>query len=168
MQSLCGGTEAITHRRTGLTRMCAKPISTTRGKPPGPSPRNRRQNRRTRKPCCRAWHHAVSPSRALVSCAVKSSIERPLATCIAFFSSALGTSAVPPWPNSSLRSSCGGPGSRASAESIPRRRRARRSDTLRIAGPSPSSATSAIPGIPGTSARPIEISQRAARPCSST
>ena len=81
----------------------------------GPSPRDWRQNRHTRKPCCRARHRAVPPSRALVSCAVKSSIERPLATCIAFSSSAMGTSAVPPWPNSSLRSSCGGPGSRASS-----------------------------------------------------
>lgn len=26
MQSLCGGTEAIMHRRAGLARMCAKPI----------------------------------------------------------------------------------------------------------------------------------------------
>lgn len=43
MQSLCGGTEAITHRRAGLTRMCAKPISTTGGKPPEPSPRDWRQ-----------------------------------------------------------------------------------------------------------------------------
>lgn len=43
MQSLCGGTEAITHRRAILTRVRAKPISTTRGKPPEPSPRNRRQ-----------------------------------------------------------------------------------------------------------------------------
>ena len=33
MQSLCGGTEAITHRRAILTRVRAKPISTTRGKP---------------------------------------------------------------------------------------------------------------------------------------
>ena len=40
MQSLCGGTEAITHRRAGLIRMCAKPISTTGGKPLGPSPRD--------------------------------------------------------------------------------------------------------------------------------
>lgn len=38
MQSLCGGTEAITHRRAGLTRVRAKPIST-----PGPSPRDWRQ-----------------------------------------------------------------------------------------------------------------------------
>lgn len=43
MQSLCGGTEAITHRRAILTRVRAKPISTTRGKPPGPSPRDWRQ-----------------------------------------------------------------------------------------------------------------------------
>ena len=35
MQSLCGGTEAITHRRAILTRVRAKPISTTRGKPLG-------------------------------------------------------------------------------------------------------------------------------------
>ena len=38
MQSLCGGTEAITHRRAVLTRVRAKPISTTRGKPLGAEP----------------------------------------------------------------------------------------------------------------------------------
>lgn len=38
MQSLCGGTEAITHRRAILTRVRAKPISTTRGKPFGAEP----------------------------------------------------------------------------------------------------------------------------------
>lgn len=38
MQSLCGGTEAITHRRAILTRVRAKPISTTRGKPLGAEP----------------------------------------------------------------------------------------------------------------------------------
>lgn len=38
MQSLCGGTEAIKYRRAVLTRMCAKPISTTRGKPLGAEP----------------------------------------------------------------------------------------------------------------------------------
>lgn len=43
MQSLCGGTEAIKYRRAVLTRMCAKPSSTTRGKPLGPSPRDWRQ-----------------------------------------------------------------------------------------------------------------------------
>lgn len=38
MQSLCGGAEAITHRRTVLTRVRAKPISTTRGKSLGAEP----------------------------------------------------------------------------------------------------------------------------------
>lgn len=38
MQSLCGGTEAITHRRAILARVRAKPISTTRGKPLGAEP----------------------------------------------------------------------------------------------------------------------------------
>lgn len=38
MQSLCGDTEAITHRRAVLTRVRAKPISTTRGKPLGGEP----------------------------------------------------------------------------------------------------------------------------------
>ena len=38
MQSLCGGTEAITHPRAVLTRMCAKPISTTGGKTAGAEP----------------------------------------------------------------------------------------------------------------------------------
>lgn len=72
MQSLCGGTETITHRRAGLTRMCAKPISTTRGKPLGPNPRDWRQTTggRTRatggKTAARASHaaaHGTMPSR---------------------------------------------------------------------------------------------------------
>ena len=46
MQSLCGDTEAITHRRAVLTRVRAKPISTTRGKPLGGEPARLEANRR--------------------------------------------------------------------------------------------------------------------------